>query len=79
MELADYLLAEQPEWSPERIQSVVQTSTSERSVPLHEKVPVHLQYWTAWADEDGTVHFRNDVYQRDEAVRWALAASPSGE
>lgn len=79
MDLAEYLLTDQPEWTRERIQSVLKASTAERSVTLGERVPVHLQYWTAWAEEDGTVHFRNDVYQRDEAVRRALGTAPPAE
>jgi murein L,D-transpeptidase YcbB/YkuD len=28
-------------------------------------VPVYILYFTAWADEDGTVRFPHDVYGRD--------------
>lgn len=76
VELAEYLLDNRAEWSTQRIESVLKTSSVERSVPLGEKVPVHLQYWTAWAEADGTVHFRNDVYKRDGAVLRALRSAP---
>jgi len=76
LELAEYLLADRAQWSAERIEAALKTSSTERSVRLPETVPVHLQYWTAWAEADGTVHFRTDVYQRDGGVLRALQAAP---
>jgi murein L,D-transpeptidase YcbB/YkuD len=72
LDLARYLLADQPEWTEARIQAVLGTNV-ERSVPLRQPMPVHLQYWTAWAERDGTVHFRRDVYSRDEPLARALS------
>ena len=77
MELAEYLLADQPEWSRARMDEVVQAGV-ERSVRLTRGVPVHLLYWTAWSDADGVVHFRDDIYGRDGTVGAALAADPPG-
>jgi murein L,D-transpeptidase YcbB/YkuD len=75
--LAQYLLADHPQWSAERLASVFeQASGPEQTVVLPTPIPVHLQYWTAWTDADGTVHFRNDIYRRDAALREALAARP---
>jgi murein L,D-transpeptidase YcbB/YkuD len=73
MELTQYLLADQPEWTPERIQRVID-SRKETSVRLKQAVPVHLLYWTAWAEGDGTVHFRRDIYGRDARLQSALDA-----
>jgi murein L,D-transpeptidase YcbB/YkuD len=53
------------------------TGDTERTVVLRRKVPVHLLYWTAWMEDETTVHFRADIYERDDAVARALAAPPS--
>ena len=65
IELAEYLLSSDPRWSRDAILSTV-GGKRERTVPLPEKVPVYLLYWTAWADESGIVHFREDIYQHDK-------------
>lgn len=75
IELAERLLSDHADWTPQRIQSVLKTDSTEQSVPLRTRIPVHLQYWTAWTNDD-TVHFRSDVYSRDNAVQTALSAPP---
>ncbi|MGH9313540.1 MAG: L,D-transpeptidase family protein [Vicinamibacterales bacterium] len=62
--LAEYLLKDQPEWTPERITAAMHAG-EEKHVKLSRPVPVHLLYWTARVSEDGVVHFRQDVYGRD--------------
>jgi len=76
--LAEYLLADQPEWTKRRIDEVIAGGV-ERTVRLTRSLPVHLLYWTAWSDEDGTMNFRSDVYARDQAVWRALQADPPGQ
>lgn len=37
-----------------------------RKVSLQSPLPVHLTYQTAWVDDTGTTHFRDDVYDYDQ-------------
>ncbi|MFY0990085.1 L,D-transpeptidase family protein [Halomonas sp. C05BenzN] len=53
------------------IQSLIDSGQT-RNVPLAERVPVILHYWTVHAAEDGELAFRPDIYQRDEALLTAL-------
>jgi len=62
--LAKYLLRNLPEWGEER-RTLVAASGVETNVQLPKPIPVHLMYLTAWADSNGRVHFRDDVYERD--------------
>jgi murein L,D-transpeptidase YcbB/YkuD len=62
--LAEYVLADQPEWTPGRIQEAMHAQV-ERIVKLRKPLPVYLGYWTARVSADGIVQFRPDVYGID--------------
>lgn len=72
LELAAYLLGDEPHWSPERLQHRVERG-EHIWVRLSRPIPVYLLYWTAWVDESGEVQFRDDVYGRDRQLEIALA------
>ncbi|MEJ2206100.1 MAG: L,D-transpeptidase family protein, partial [Gemmatimonadota bacterium] len=65
--LAEYVLGDPVRWSRDAIREAA-ARTGEQTVRLDRPIPVHLLYWTAWAAQDGTVHFRDDLYGRDPAV-----------
>lgn len=71
IELAEYLL-KSTSWNRDTIQAAWSSGKKERSVRLPEEIPVHILYWTSWTDEDGTVHFREDIYQHDKPLKQAL-------
>lgn len=75
MELAEYLLRDDARWTPARIEAVANGGT-EQTIQLRRPLPVHLLYWTVWAERDGTVQFRPDVYERDQALDAALRDPP---
>ncbi len=63
-ELAELLLAGQDRWNAAALQGAIDRGDN-RWITLKRPVPVHLVYWTAWADEAGRAHFRRDIYERD--------------
>ena len=73
--LLDYLLAKERRWSPQEIERTF-AKGEERFVRLERPLPVHILYWTAWVEDDATVHFRKDIYGRDERVSRALRERP---
>ncbi len=75
IDLAAYVLQSDPEWTRERIRETIDSGETQ-IVRLPESIPVHLLYWTAWVDSDGTVHFRDDIYGRDKRLDKALNEQP---
>jgi murein L,D-transpeptidase YcbB/YkuD len=73
LELALYLLRKDPQWDRETLLRAL-NKAKDRSVPLPEPIPIHLLYWTAWAEEDGTIKFRRDIYGQDAPLLAALRA-----
>jgi murein L,D-transpeptidase YcbB/YkuD len=71
LELARLILSGQDDWSIEKIEEVV-SKNQNYTVKIKEPVTVHLQYWTAFADNNGLINFRRDIYERDEKVWKAL-------
>ncbi|HKH45264.1 MAG TPA: L,D-transpeptidase family protein [Thermoanaerobaculia bacterium] len=74
MDLAHVLLKDS-EWTPEKLQEAV-ASGEQKTISLPHPLPVHLLYFTAWVDKDGTVEFRRDVYGHDAKLAKALAEEP---
>lgn len=63
--LAQYILRNQPEWTPEKITAVM-NSGKEKTVEVKSPVAVSISYLTAWVDENGRLNFRKDVYDYDK-------------
>lgn len=71
LDLAERILDDQG-WNRARIDKVIESRKTTR-VNLENPVTVMLLYWTANADEDGTVSFRKDLYGRDARIIKGLA------
>lgn len=74
-ELAGYLLADQG-WTEQKATDAMQTGQDNRQVNLSHPVPVLLLYVTAVAEQDGSVHFFDDIYGHDKALEEVLAKGP---
>ncbi len=75
-DLARFVLAGAPEWTPARIRSAM-AAGDERHVPLPEPLPVFITYLTVWTDADGVTRFFPDVYEHDAAQEKLLQQTPA--
>ncbi len=65
------------QWNRSEIDRVFRTVDRVDAKPL-QPVPVYWVYVTAWANPDGNVQFRDDIYQRDGmSTQAALSPTPA--
>ena len=63
-ELANLIMKGDKNWSPEKIDAAMNKG-KETWYALKNKIPVYIGYFTAWVDNEGDIHFYDDVYSRD--------------
>lgn len=66
-ELAELLLADNDTWDHERLMNAI-NSYRTRTVNLVEPVTIIMLYWTVAVNNDGSVHFSRDIYDRDTPI-----------
>lgn len=68
--LAQYLLGDQPEYSSEKIQEII-NSRKTKEVRVSQRVKVYHLYWTAWMENEKP-KFTDDIYNYDQKIISAL-------
>ena len=68
--LAEAVLGPGSGWSEERVKRLI--GGSERYINLSKPLPIHIEYFTAFVDEDGRLQMRDDLYGYSALVRGAL-------
>lgn len=76
VKLANYLLEDMPEWTPQKIDSSM-NSGHEKWVKIKTPVPVLIHYYTTWVDENGTLQFRQDIYKHDAKLKTRMFSDHS--
>ena len=75
-ELVEWLARYEPGWeSPGQVQAVLDMGQPV-DVKLTRPVPVYFAYITAWAEPDGRIEFRPDIYRRDGSAMFAEVYDP---
>ena len=74
--LAEFVLEGMEGWGREKIEMHL-ADDQRQVVRLQRPIPIHLLYWTAWSDANGTVFFREDIYERDAPLMRALKEKPT--
>ena len=64
-QLVNWLLRDNGDWDQARVDQTFE-SNQRLDVECKARVPLHTTYLTAWANKQGIVSFRDDVYKFDE-------------
>jgi len=74
VDLAEFLLQDQPQWDEMHILEAMHAG-QEKYQNLKATVPVYIVYFTSWVDDNGAIHFRDDIYGHDKVLEKEYFAS----
>jgi murein L,D-transpeptidase YcbB/YkuD len=74
--LTEWVLDETPNWTRSEIDRSL-SEKKEKRVELERNFPVHILYFTAVSEPDGSLRLINDIYGRDARLVAALDGPPS--
>jgi L,D-transpeptidase YcbB len=75
--LAQYLLRNQSDWTPEKIHQAM-NSNKEQTVAVSNPEAVQINALTAWTDATGKINFRNDLSGHDTDAMARLFTTANG-
>ena len=67
------MLRNNPGWDAEKIKATMNGKQDNLQVNLARPIPVLIVYATVVVNEDGTVHFFDDIYGHDKELEDVLA------
>jgi murein L,D-transpeptidase YcbB/YkuD len=75
-DLAAWVLQGQGDWDLEKVQEAMNGGPDNHAVSLKTPLPIVIFYATALVEEDGHVHFFDDIYGYDAEMQKVLAKGP---
>lgn len=66
-EFAKVLISNSETWTDEKLDYFAKRDKT-KTIKLDHPIPIHITYMTAWADEEGVINFRPDIYKRDSQI-----------
>src|SRR5690606_15293161 len=77
MEMGKFILSDNKEITPAEFEEKFLLAEKGGEVTtkiykLEKEMPVYIAYMTAWIDEEGDIHFEDDIYGRDAVLEKAL-------
>ena len=73
VELTTWVLRDNPGWDEARVEATMQNGQDNYQVNLSKPIPVLILYGTAVVDNKDEVHFFDDIYGHDAALKETLA------
>jgi hypothetical protein len=74
-QLATILLGQDQGWSAQKVASAI-GGTPDYQVPLRQKVPVYITYFTLKVNDDGSIATYRDLYGHDARMASAMFGEP---
>lgn len=68
LKLAAVVLGQDRGWTAQQVDATVRKGPKNNWVNLNRKVPVHITYFTAWAEDDGSLSTYADVYGHETRI-----------
>ena len=76
-ELAAWVLQGQGgDWDLEKVQQAMRSGPDNKTVSLKNPIPIVIFYVTGLVEDDGHVHFFDDIYGYDEEMQKVLQKGP---
>ncbi|MFY0610655.1 MAG: L,D-transpeptidase family protein, partial [Hyphomicrobiaceae bacterium] len=69
MKMAAVLFGEDRGWTQAKIDELAKSGVNNRQIRLNKKIPVHVTYFTARANQDGEIELVNDVYGHEKLIQ----------
>jgi L,D-transpeptidase YcbB len=69
MKLAAVLFNEDRGWPSSKIKELSSSGINNQQISLNRKIPVHVTYFTARADEDGEIKLVKDIYGHEKRIQ----------
>jgi murein L,D-transpeptidase YcbB/YkuD len=77
VDLAAYLLGDNGVWNRQKLNRIIgEENQTPKVILLKSPISVYLLYQTAWMEDKDRVHFRNDIYHRDQTLVQHLRKQP---
>jgi L,D-transpeptidase YcbB len=70
--LAELVLAADKNWTGGTVRDLVEDGPEDNAVKLDTKIPVHITYFTASADDEGRVSYFRDIYGHERRISLAI-------
>ena len=75
VKMANYLLQNSPVWTPEKIDSAMNSGV-EQFVKVKDPIPVIITYYTSWVDDKNVLRFADDIYGHDTKMAAKMFTNP---
>jgi murein L,D-transpeptidase YcbB/YkuD len=75
-ELALTILRRDQGWTAQKVASAIESGGEDQHVPLKQKIPVYINYFTLWVNDNGSISNFADVYGHDARMAAAMFGEP---